>query len=66
MLTERLARIKELIAAKEKIDAELEALIGGPEAEAPKRGRPRKARGEGGPGTGASHSDMDEQQPLPV
>ena len=40
MLNGKLARIKELIDQKEKIDTELGQLIG--ETEKPKRGRPAK------------------------
>jgi hypothetical protein len=40
MLTTKLARIKELIEEKERIDTELSLLLG--ETEKPHRGRPRK------------------------
>jgi len=40
MLTTKLARIKELIEEKERIDTELSQLLG--ETEKPLRGRPRK------------------------
>jgi hypothetical protein len=40
MLDSKLTKIKDLIIQREKIDAELEALLGGIEK---KRGRPKKA-----------------------
>ena len=40
MLTTKLARIKELIEEKERVDTELSQLLG--ETEKPRRGTPRK------------------------
>ena len=42
MLNDKLARIRDLIAEKERIDAELDALIAGTEPPKVKRGRPKK------------------------
>lgn len=45
MLDSKLAKLKELIETKEKVDAEIETLLGA-SLDAPKRGRPRKPNGE--------------------
>lgn len=44
----KLERIRELINTKEKVDAELERLLGG--ADVSKRGRPRKETNDGSGG----------------
>lgn len=47
MLDSKLARLKELINEKERIDRELSVLLG--ETEKPKRGRPKKEGGNAPP-----------------
>lgn len=63
VLDNKLTRLKELIETKEKVDAEIEALLGAP-VETPKRGRPRKPNGEGSAANPEADQAMGGQQEL--
>jgi hypothetical protein len=57
MLEGKLARLRELLDTKERVDAELEQLLGGTEQPKAKRGRPSKEKANGA---------LEGQQDLPV
>jgi hypothetical protein len=57
-LDSRLERIRELINTKEKVDAELERLLG---AQATRRGRPRQE-----PNSGLGHEGADSEPERPA